>query len=133
MPAGYAMAKNVDGKMVGIEPQRKVWIPATVQEIANDAFAEGEIEEILIESGSRIPALLEGPFQKARHLKSIELPETLGEIGKNAFRGSPVGKISFADGSTLTVIASGAFSRTPNLKELEIPEGVAEFGQGSFA
>ncbi|MBQ9728555.1 MAG: leucine-rich repeat domain-containing protein [Clostridia bacterium] len=72
----------------------KITLPDTIVEIGEEAFAQGEFEE-------------------------IKLPDSIVKIGADAFRSSQLKTIDLPD--KLESLGAGAFSFCDNLKEIEFP------------
>lgn len=132
-------------------------IPASVEEIANSAFAGCKnLKSVNFEENSAMISLSISAFYSCTSLESITLPETLSEIDDSAFSGctslksvsipenimkingyafdncTALETVEFSGSSKLRYLGSGAFNSCTSLKEIEIPEGVDRLRDSLF-
>lgn len=123
VPAGTT--KIAEGVFSGLK-LTKVTLPDSVTEVADRAFYDNEITE-LVASGLKI--IGEGAFQKNK-LTAFE-SSTLTTIGEGAFSDNALKSVKIKS-APVTVIPANAF-RDNQLDTVELPDTVSEIGASAFA
>ena len=100
----------------------------TVASIAPNAFADCDVETVVLPEGLRIIGFR--AFYRCGNLKSVTFPDGLEFIGREAFLYcSKLEKITFP--AKLIFLGENAFRGVP-LKEVILPEGLAYLGDYAF-
>lgn len=123
VPAGTT--KIAEGVFSGLK-LTKVTLPDSVTEVADRAFYDNQIKE-LVAPGLKI--IGEGAFQKNK-LTAFE-SSTLTTIGEGAFSDNALKSVKIKD-APVTVIPANAF-RDNQLETVELPDTVTEIGASAFA
>ncbi len=105
-------------------------MPATVTEIADDAFADCEnIENVNANEG--LVTIGNYAFDECYNLKSFNMPSTVTTIKEEAFSEcESLDNITLPDG--LTTLEYGAFSSCGSLSLIKIPESITELEGAVF-
>lgn len=123
VPAGTT--KIAEGVFSGLE-LTKVTLPDSVTEVADRAFYDNQIKE-LVASGLKV--IGEGAFQKNK--LTVFESSTLETIGEGAFADNALESVKIKD-APVTVISANVF-RDNQLETVELPDTVTEIGASAFA
>lgn len=123
VPAGTT--KIAEGVFSGLK-LTKVTLPDSVTEVADRAFYDNEIKE-LVASGLKV--IGEGAFQKNK-LTAFE-SSTVEAMGEGAFSDNALKTVKIKS-APVTVIPANAF-RDNQLETVELPDTVTEIGASAFA
>lgn len=133
-------------------------VPASLEEICTDIFAESPFVKVTIPANSQLKTIHTSAFNKmtnfttleidpscpletiedkafygCKGLTSIALPKTVTTIGASAFSGcTALEKVTFADDADITSIGANAFEFS-GIKSITIPEGVTTIGKEAFS
>ena len=115
--------KKYKGKSVDVV------IPTTVKKIADEAFAELEIETVKIPDS--VTSIGEEAFYNCTNLTSITIPNSVTSIGEKAFSEcSSLTSITIPD--SVISIGKNAFSYCSELTSITIGDSVTSIGYGAF-
>lgn len=99
----------------------KVTIPASVQIIGKNAFAEcTKLESVVFKANSELQEISEKAFLACSAIKSLELPEGIKKIGASAFYQCR-GISELLVPASVTVIGKAAFGEMLSLQKLAVP------------
>ena len=133
-------------------------VPASLEEICTDIFAESPFVKVTIPAGSQLNTIHTSAFNRMTYfttleidpncplvtietkafygckgLKSIALPKTVTTIGASAFSGcKALEKVTFADDADIKSIGANAFEFS-GIKSISIPEGVTTIDKEAFS
>lgn len=107
-------------------------VPAEVEVIGANAFANSKIKTITFESNVTMKKIEENAFDRARNLVSIDLPDSVTELGQNLF--VYCNKLQSVElPASLKKIPSGFLKYgPPQVTSIVIPDGVTEIGESAF-
>jgi hypothetical protein len=145
------------GAFSGAKKLKAIWIPKTVTDIQNTAFANNQsLESVIFEDTSQLLTIKDqvfvncssiqfitlpegllsigyGGFQQTS-LIEIHLPDSVTEIGGFAFNGIPsLVHFHISEDSNLNSIGNFAFAYNPKLESIIIPIGVTVIGLNAFS
>ncbi len=150
------LANDGSAEVIGASPLRKVVIPNTYTEIADEAFFWCKsIQTYEFEQPSHIKRIGEEAFYQNDSLTEITLPESITELQSRTFafchelRSLDLSYLEITDipqvftyeckkltevkfPSTLKKIHAKAFYQTPLLQHLNLPEGLEYIGAAAF-
>lgn len=156
--------KCVNLKKVGsyafgnIKGMTEFTVPASLEEICTDIFAESPFVKVTIPAGSQLNTIHTSAFNRMTYfttleidpncplvtietkafygckgLTSITLPKTVTTIGASAFSGcTALEKVTFAENADIKSIGANAFEFS-GIKSISIPEGVTTIGKEAFS
>lgn len=104
----------------------KATLPASVTEVANRAFYDNEIKDLVAPG---LETIGEGAFQKNQ--LTTFTSDTVTSIGEGAFSDNALKAVKIK-GAQLTVIPANVF-RDNQLETVELPDAVTEIGASAFA
>ena len=108
---------------------RSLTLPATVADIGNSAFYDSQLQNITIESGSKLKSLGNQVFRNAP-LKNITLPDSLTTIGSNVFMGcASLESVTFGEG--LISIGANNFQDS-SVENVHFPASMQSMGIENF-
>lgn len=121
---------------LGACTDKKITIPSyynlkPVKEIADGAFSETKINEVLIPD--TMTSIGECAFKNCRDLTSVNLPKSLTSIGKEAFFGCVSLSAKLEIPSKISAIEDGTFSGCGNVTSVMLPEGLTAIGNEAFS
>ena len=123
VPAGTT--KIAEGVFSGLE-LTKVSLPDSVTEVADRAFFDNQITELVAPG---LKTIGEGAFQKNK--LTAFASDTLETIGEGAFSDNALKSVKIKD-APVTVIPANVF-RDNQLETVELPDTVTEIGASAFA
>ena len=107
-------------------------VPAEVEVIGANAFANSKIKTITFESNVTMKKIEKNAFDMARNIVSIDLPDSVTELGQNLF--VYCNKLQSVElPASLKKIPSGFLKYgPPQVTSIVIPDGVTEIGESAF-
>lgn len=105
-----------------------VFIPNTVVEIEEKAFADNYISSLEFEEGFKLSEISMGTFEK-NNIEEVELPDSVTVIRDSAFSDNDIENLVL--GPDVKAIESSAFYGN-KIKKVVLPHGIEEVGNTSF-
>lgn len=116
---------------LGTVPEKTFTVPATVDTISANAFANNILLETVI-MGDKVKLIGDRAFNNCKVLKSINIPESVVEIGGGAFmKCNKLASIQLPD--SLEILGAEAFYDCSNLVKCNLPEKLTVIGESTFA
>ena len=114
---------------------KKIVLPASVCEIAPDAFSSNEtLECVDMSSCNKLTKIGECAFKACGNLKNIVFPENIEEIGVLAFDScKALTSIDLSNCNKLGKIEASAFNSCSSLEEILLPTSLSFIGEAAFA
>ncbi len=118
-----------------------ILIPASVEQIGSEVFAESGITEINVAEGNKFYSSIDGvlysdngetlfAYPVGRTTPDYSIPTGVTKIGDSAFFGSLIESVTIS--SSVRLIDNRAFARCNNLTFINLEEGVEEIGYLGF-
>lgn len=106
-------------------------VPASVQEICNDAFGHSQMNSISFASSTNLKKLGDYVFADAPNITTVNLPNSIETIGTNCFRyNSALTSINIP--ASLTIIPESFCCYSSHISRIVIPNGVTTIGHNAF-
>jgi len=117
---------------------KKLTIPSKIDNypvtsIANNAFVECVIEEILFDDECLLESIGKSAFSDCKKLKFLEIPKSVKVIGEDAFYNcEAMESLTFSANSNLEMIGSNAFVGNISLGYIDFPQKLKLIGDECF-
>ena len=109
-----------------------VELPASVEFIGNNAFAETPIEFIIFADDPALKVIEQSAFENTKALTdSVLIPASVTTLGRAVFRGSAVCAVEFEEGTAITEIPEETFANSL-IEYFIAPESVVKICDGAF-